>query len=71
MSIDIAPRGKDGRFLQTLCDDPNCDGMLKLDIRYGRPVWQCGGLTRETRSGPLIACNRSYEAPLVLLQERS
>lgn len=33
-----------------------------LDSMIGQPVWQCDGLTHDTATGPLRACNRSYPA---------
>lgn len=58
------PRDRTGRFLPVLCNDPNCDGKLVLDIQYGHPHWICDGLTHDTDTGPLRPCNRSYDAPI-------
>jgi hypothetical protein len=55
------PRGKDGRFHLIHCDDLNCDGVLQLDYEFGTPRWICNGLTYDTDTGPLRACDRSYE----------
>lgn len=62
MSIGVeVPRLPNGRVLRTLCDDPNCDGVLQPDVMYGRPVWTCDGLTHDTDTGPLRACDRSFD----------
>lgn len=55
------PRTPDGRFLRRECDDPNCDGVLCPERSYGSPIWACNGLTHDTDTGPLRACDRSFE----------
>lgn len=65
--VKLTPRDEQGRFLPIFCDNPNCDGELQLDSFFGRAIWSCNGLTHETDTGPLIACNRSYPAARALL----
>lgn len=60
--VKVIPRNEQGRFLPILCDDPNCDGELQADSFFGRAIWSCNGLTHKTDTGPLIACERSYDA---------
>lgn len=55
------PRDKAGRFLPSLCQDPNCEGVLVRDVdRFGRPIWRCDGLTHDRDDGPLRACEREH-----------
>lgn len=61
-------RGRDGRYVPTLCTDPNCGGALQLAVHEswdGRKDawWECDGLTHETDGGPLEVCARAIEAP--------
>lgn len=55
------PRDPQGRFLRSLCDDPNCNGVLQPDVAYRRPIWACDGLTHDTDDGPLRACDRTFD----------
>jgi hypothetical protein len=65
----IAPvrRAANGRFVRTLCTDPNCDGALQL-VEHRAPDgtvshwWECDGLTHDRPDGPLRDCHRSVEA---------
>ena len=62
-------RARDGRYVPTLCPDPNCNGVLQLEITR-HPVfgvdaeWRCDGLTYEKDDDDLEACARVVDAPL-------
>ena len=50
------PRDAAGRFLSRDCPDRNCGGRMQTE-RDG--WWRCDGLTHDTDTGPLRACNET------------
>lgn len=55
------PRLVNGRFVKSLCNDPNCSGIL---VPEGKD-WRCDGLTFKHMDGPLIDCARQiYDGEL-------
>lgn len=61
-------RASDGRFVATLCPDPNCGGALQIEEErawdgHVTRLWRCDGLTHDERpEAELEACNRVVEA---------
>lgn len=55
-------RDKSGRFVSQHCPDPNCSGELVYeDDKWFGPQLVCDGLTHDTDTGPLRACEYSID----------
>lgn len=66
-SLPPVRRARDGRFVATLCPDPNCGGALQFEEEraYGHLSrwWRCDGLTHgDGPEAELEACPRTVEA---------
>ena len=53
------PRDVRGRLISRRCPDPNCGGTLRAEADDCGTWWRCDGLTYETETGPLTACNHA------------
>lgn len=69
-SVSLPPvrRASDGRFVATLCPDPNCCGALQMEEErawdgHVTRLWRCDGLTHgDEPEAELEACSRVVEA---------
>ena len=65
MSAAMRPRDEHGRFVASLCTDPDCGGALVYDPTSPFDTkwfdWRCDGLTIAP-NGELVACERTIES---------